>query len=96
MKTGQYGHYQRGLYLSPPGRKEMKDTHGTRKYATAKVSVGPEYYYPSPTLKRSTRQMGSQATPANSIQSAIDTTTPAATTARPEAELSTVQSRKQQ
>jgi hypothetical protein len=40
--------------------------------------------------------MGSQASPAGSIQSAADTTTPAATAARPEAELSTVQSRKQQ
>jgi hypothetical protein len=40
--------------------------------------------------------MGSQACPAGSIQSAADTTTPAATAARPEAELSAVQSRKQQ
>jgi hypothetical protein len=40
--------------------------------------------------------MGSQATPAGSIQLATDTTTPAATTARPKAELSTIQSRKQQ
>jgi hypothetical protein len=40
--------------------------------------------------------MGSQASPASSIQSAADTTTPTATAARPEAELSVVQSRKQQ
>jgi hypothetical protein len=40
--------------------------------------------------------MGSQASPAGSIQSAADTTTPAAIAARPEAELSAVQSRKQQ
>jgi hypothetical protein len=40
--------------------------------------------------------MGSQASPAGSIQSAADTTTPAATAARPEAELSAIQSRKQQ
>jgi hypothetical protein len=37
--------------------------------------------------------MGSQATLAGSIQSATDTTTPAA---RPQAELSAIQSRKQQ
>jgi hypothetical protein len=40
--------------------------------------------------------MGSQASPAGSIQSAAHTTTPAATAAWPKAELSTVQSRKQQ
>jgi hypothetical protein len=40
--------------------------------------------------------MGSQATPAGLIQSATNTTTPAATAARPAAELSAVQSRKQQ
>jgi hypothetical protein len=40
--------------------------------------------------------MGSQASPAGSIQSAADTTTPAATAARPKAELSTIQLRKQQ
>jgi hypothetical protein len=74
----------------------MEDTHGTHKYATAKVSVGSEHCYPSPALKQPTRQMGSQASPAGSLQSATDTTTPAATAARPEAELSAVQSRKQQ
>jgi hypothetical protein len=40
--------------------------------------------------------MGSQASPAGSIQSAADMTTPAATAARPEAELSAVQLGKQQ
>jgi hypothetical protein len=40
--------------------------------------------------------MGSQATPAGSIHSATDTTTPAITAARPMAELSAIQSRKQQ
>jgi hypothetical protein len=40
--------------------------------------------------------MGSQASPTSSIQSAANTTTPAATAARPEAELSAIQSRKQQ
>jgi hypothetical protein len=40
--------------------------------------------------------MGSQATPAGLIQSATDTTTPATTAARPTAELSVIQSRKQQ
>jgi hypothetical protein len=40
--------------------------------------------------------MGSQATSAGSIQSATDTTTPATTVARPEAELSATKSRKQQ
>jgi hypothetical protein len=40
--------------------------------------------------------MDSQATPAGSIQSAIDTTTPTTTAARPAAELSATQSRKQQ
>jgi hypothetical protein len=40
--------------------------------------------------------MGSQATPASPIQSATDTTTPATTAARPMAELSASQSRKQQ
>jgi hypothetical protein len=40
--------------------------------------------------------MGSQATPASPIQSANDTTTPATTAARPTAELSTIQPRKQQ
>jgi alkaline phosphatase len=40
--------------------------------------------------------MGSQATPAGSIQSTTDTTTPAATAATPAAELSAIQSRKQQ
>jgi hypothetical protein len=74
----------------------MEDTHGTLKCATAKVSVGPQHRYPSPALKQSTKQMGSQASPAGSIQSAANTTTPAATAARPEAELSIVQSRKQQ
>jgi hypothetical protein len=90
QRTGQYGHYSRGLHLSPPGRKKTKDTHGTLKCATAKVSVGPEHRYPSPAPKQSTRQMGSQASLAGSIQSAADTTTPAATAARPEAELSAV------
>jgi hypothetical protein len=40
--------------------------------------------------------MGSQASPAGSIQSAADTTTPAATATLLEAKLSAVQSRKQQ
>jgi hypothetical protein len=40
--------------------------------------------------------MGSQASPAGSIQSTIDTTTPAATAARPAAELPIIQSKKQQ
>jgi hypothetical protein len=40
--------------------------------------------------------MGSQATSAGLIQSATDTTTPATTAARPTAELSVIQSRKQQ
>jgi hypothetical protein len=40
--------------------------------------------------------MGSQASPAGLIQLAADTTTPVATATRPKAELSTVQSRKQQ
>jgi hypothetical protein len=40
--------------------------------------------------------MGSQASPAGLIQLDDDTTTPAATAAKPEAELSAVQSRKQQ
>jgi hypothetical protein len=40
--------------------------------------------------------MGSQASPASSIQYAADTTTPAATATRPEAKLSAVQLRKQQ
>jgi hypothetical protein len=84
------------LHLSPPGRKETEDTHETLKCATAKVSAGAEHHYLSPAPKQSTRQMGSQASPAGSIQSAADATTPAATTARPEAELSAVQSRKQQ
>jgi hypothetical protein len=74
----------------------MEDTHGTLNGATAKVSVGPEHCYPSPALKQYTSQMGSQATPAGSIQSATDTTAPAATAARPVAELSTIQPRKQQ
>jgi hypothetical protein len=81
------------LYLSPPSRKETENTHGTHKYATAKVSVGPEYRYPSPIPKQPTRKMGSQTNPAGSIQSATDTTTPAA---RPQAEFSAIQSRKQQ
>jgi hypothetical protein len=84
------------LYLSPPSRKETEDTHGTLKCATIKVSVGPEHRYPSTALKQSTRQMGSQASPSGSIQSTADATTPATTAARPEAELSAVQSRKQQ
>jgi hypothetical protein len=40
--------------------------------------------------------MGSQATPVGSIQSTTNTTTSAAIAARPEAELSAIQSRKQQ
>jgi hypothetical protein len=40
--------------------------------------------------------MGSQASPAGLIQLAANTTTPAATAVRPEAELSVVPSRKQQ
>jgi hypothetical protein len=40
--------------------------------------------------------MGSQTTPAGSIQSTTDTTTSAATTTRPAAELSAIQPRKQQ
>jgi hypothetical protein len=40
--------------------------------------------------------MGSQASPAGSIQSAADTTTLAATAAKTEAELSAIQSRRQQ
>jgi hypothetical protein len=40
--------------------------------------------------------MGSQTTPAGSIQSATDTTISATTAARPTAELSAIQSRKQQ
>jgi hypothetical protein len=55
----------------------------------------PEPCYPSTIPKQSTRQMGSQASP-GSIQSATGTTTPAATAARPAAELFTIQSRKQQ
>jgi hypothetical protein len=82
--------------ISAHRAEKKRDTHGTLKCATAKVSVGPEHRYPSPILKQSTRQMGSQASLASSIQSAADTTTPAATAARPEAELSAVQSRKQQ
>jgi hypothetical protein len=74
----------------------MENTHGILKCTSAKISVGPEHRYPSPAPKQSTRQMGSQASPAGSIQSAAGTRTPAATTARPEAELSAVQSRKQQ
>jgi hypothetical protein len=74
----------------------MEDTHWTLEHAAAKVSVGPEPCYPSTALEQSTRQMGSQATPAGSIQSATDTTIPTATAARPEAELSAIQSRKQQ
>jgi hypothetical protein len=74
----------------------MEDTHGTLNCATTKVLVGPEPCYPSIAPKQSTRQMGSLATPAGSIQSATDTTTPTTTAARPVAELSTIQSRKQQ
>jgi hypothetical protein len=84
------------LHISPSGGKETEDTHGTLKCTTTKVSVGLEHRYPSPILKQSTRQMGSQASPAGSIQSTADTTTPAATAARPAAELSAIQSRKQQ
>jgi hypothetical protein len=40
--------------------------------------------------------MGSQASSAGLIQSATDTTTPTTTAARPAAELSAIQSRKQQ
>jgi hypothetical protein len=40
--------------------------------------------------------MGSQASSAGSIQSATNTTIAAATAARPQAELSAIQSRKQQ
>jgi hypothetical protein len=40
--------------------------------------------------------MGSQATPTGSIQSTTDTTTPAATAARPTTELSAIQPGKQQ
>jgi hypothetical protein len=74
----------------------MEDTHWTLNCATAKVSVGLEHCYPSTASKQYTRQMGSQATPAGSIQSATDTTTPATTAARPTAELSAIQPRKQQ
>jgi hypothetical protein len=77
-------------------QEDCISAHRTLSYATAKVSVGPEHCYSSTTLKQSTRRMGSQATAAGSIQSATDTTTPAATAARPEAELSAIQSRKQQ
>jgi hypothetical protein len=96
QRIGQYGHYSRGLHLSPSGRKETEDTHGTLKCATAKVSVGPEHCHPNSIPKQSTRQMGSQASPAGSIQSAADSATLAATAARPEAELSAVQPSKQQ
>jgi hypothetical protein len=74
----------------------MKDTHGTLNGATAKVSVGPEHCYSSYASKQYSRQMGSQTTPAGSTQSATDTTTPTTVAARPTAELSTVQQRKQQ
>jgi hypothetical protein len=74
----------------------MEDTHRTLNCATAKVSVSPEPCYLSTAPEQSTRQMGSQATSAGSIQSATDTTTPATTVARPEAELSATKSRKQQ
>jgi hypothetical protein len=74
----------------------MKDTHGTLNGATAKVSVGPEHCYSSYASKQYSRQMGSQTTPAGSIQSATDTTISATTAARPTAELSAIQSRKQQ
>jgi hypothetical protein len=40
--------------------------------------------------------MGSQTAPAGSIQSITDTATPAATAARPAAELPAIQPRKQQ
>jgi hypothetical protein len=83
------------LHLSPLGRKETEDTHWTLEPAIAKVSVGPEHGYPSPIPKQSTRQMGSQASLAGSIQSATDTTTPAATAVKIEAELSAIQSRQQ-
>jgi hypothetical protein len=75
--------------------KEMEDTHGTLNGATTKVSVGPEHCYPSPISKQYTRQIGSQVTPAGPIQSAIDTTTRAATAASPTAELSAIQPGKQ-
>jgi hypothetical protein len=71
----------------------MEDTHGTLNSATVKVSVGPEPCYLSTAPKQSARQMGSQATPAGTIQSTTDTTTSAA---RPTAELSAIQPRKQQ
>jgi hypothetical protein len=74
----------------------MEDTHVTLKCATAKVSVGPKHHYPSPISKQSIRQMVSQASPVGSLESTTDVTTPAATTARPDAELSAIQSRKQQ
>jgi hypothetical protein len=84
------------LHLSPPGRKETEDTHWTLKHAAAKVSLGSQHCYQSPIPKQSTRQMGGQATPADSIQLATDTTIPAAAAARPQAELSAIQLRKQQ
>jgi hypothetical protein len=84
------------LHLSPQGRKEKKDTHWTLNCITAKVSVGPEHCYPSTASKQYTRQMGSQTTPAGSIQSTTDTTTPAATAARPAAKLPAIQPGKQQ
>jgi hypothetical protein len=96
QRIGQYGHYPRGLHLSPPGRKETEDTHWTLERATAKVSIGPKHCYQSPIPKQSTRQMGSQASSAGLIQSTTDATTPAATAATPQAELSAIQSRKQQ
>jgi hypothetical protein len=74
----------------------MEDTHWTLNSTTAKVSVGSEHCYLSPASKQYTRQMGSQATPAGSIQSTTDTTTPAATAARSTAELSAIQPGKQQ
>jgi hypothetical protein len=72
------------------------------KTPTGPSTAQPPRYRLSRTLlpkhppEQSTRQMGSQATSAGSIQSATDTTTPATTVARPEAELSATKSRKQQ
>jgi hypothetical protein len=80
----------------PIGQKRNGRHPRALNCATAKVSVGSEPCYPSTTLEQSTRQMGSQATPAGLIQSATNTTIPTAIVARPAIELSAIQSRKQQ
>jgi hypothetical protein len=77
-------------------KKKRKVTHWTLNCGTAEVLVGPKHRYPSTATKQYTRQMGIPTTRASSIQSATDTTTPAATAARPAAELSPVQLGKQQ